>query len=151
MIRSLPATQPGTRPALKAAKSRVFLGLRALVAFVLTALQLLSALHFTLVPHTFSAALGGVVHMHGASPAVRTEPRTRTPNVRTETIAPDSLSCAVDLCPYADAPHGSLPGVEATVSGVVVFGTPRLLSEAPARSARTWRVFSNAPKTSPPV
>ena len=156
MIRSLPATRSPTRSARlapKAIKPRVFLGLRALVAFLIATLQLASALHFTLVPHTFSASLGGVVHVHGASERsqARAEPRVVKPHVQARMFATGSPSCAVDLCPFADAPHGSPACVAATVSGVAAFGAPALLSKAEARSPLARRVFLGAPKTSPPV
>jgi hypothetical protein len=138
------------RPATKAARARAFLGLRALVALLIALLQLTTALHFTLVPHTFSAALGGVVHVHGKA-GLRTELPAATRGGRSQALVADALSCALDVCPFADAAHGSLPCAAATVSGAVAFGAPGLLSEAAARSPRTRRVFLSAPKTSPPV
>jgi hypothetical protein len=150
MIRSLPAFRPSIRHAPKVARGRAFLSLRALVAFLVALLQLTSALHFTLVPHTFSAALGGVVHVHGDSPA-RAEPRLFTRHAHSPTLVAAALSCVTDLCPFADAPHGSVPCAAATVSGTAAFGAPSLLGEAEARSPNTRRVFLSAPKTSPPV
>jgi hypothetical protein len=150
MTRSLPALQSSARAVQTAAKGRVFLGLRALVALLLTLLQLASALHFTLVPHTFSAALGGVVHVH-SEPGVSAQPRVTSRTVHSQALVADALSCAVDLCPFADAPHGSLPYVVAEISGVAAFGAPSLLGAAEARSPNARRVFLSAPKTSPPV
>lgn len=138
------------RPRIRNRGTRVaagFFGFRALVAFAVALLQLVSVLHFTLVPHTFSAALGGVVHVHGGARA-SAEPK-RAP--RTPAIAQSSVSCAVDVCPYADAPGGSLPCDPPSVSGAVAFGEARLLAKAEARSASTRRVFLSAPKTSPPA
>ncbi len=132
--RSRPATVP-------------FLGFRALLAFLVTALQLVSALHFTLVPHTFSAALGGVVHVH-ADPVASTEVK-RVP--RAPAIGQVSLSCAIDVCPYADAPSSSLPFEPPAAIGSVAFGEARLLAKAEARAASATRIFLSAPKTSPPV
>jgi hypothetical protein len=149
MTRS-PASGRSGRPARKAGKVRVFLSWRALVATFVALLQLASALHFTLVPHSFSAALGGIVHVHGGSDA-RAEPRALTRAARSPAFVADAQSCAVDLCPFADAPHGSLPSVAARVSGSAAFGAACLLSEADARSPHARRVFSSAPKTSPPV
>jgi hypothetical protein len=123
--------------------------LRALVAFLIALLQLASALHFTLVPHTFSAALGGVVHVHDDSGA-RLQPRAMARSARSQ-LVPGAPACAPELCPFADAPHGSLPSVAATISGAARFGAPSLLGEADARTADTRRVFASAPKTSPPV
>ncbi len=42
-----------------------------LVACCLVLLQLLTALHFALVPHGFSAGLNGFVHEHAAHPPFR--------------------------------------------------------------------------------
>jgi hypothetical protein len=150
MTRSLPALESDARAVRTAAKRRVFLALRALVALLLTLLQLTSALHFTLVPHTFSAALGGVVHVHGEL-GVRAEPRAVTRGGHSPALVAGEPSCAVELCPFADATHGSLPDVGAEVSGVAAFGAPSLLGEADARSPDARRVFPSAPKTSPPV
>jgi hypothetical protein len=121
--------------------------LRALVALVIVLLQFASALHFTLVPHTFSAALGGVVHVHGGTRAHASSPRRGA----TPELLADAASCVVDICPFADAPHGSLPCAPATLSGVAAFGSPCLLTEAEARSPSARRVFLSAPKTSPPA
>jgi hypothetical protein len=151
MIRSLPALRLDRRPTKKAAQSRIFLGLRAFVALSIAVLQLASALHFTLVPHTFSAALGGVVHVHASSAGSRVAPQTLGRSSHAQALVADALSCVVDLCPFADAPHNSLPCVAATVSGAAAFGSVGLLSEAEARSPSARRVFLSAPKTSPPV
>ncbi len=150
MIRSHSTRRPSPRLAPKWVSARAMLGLRAVVALLITLLQLASALHFTLVPHTFSAALGGVVHVHAESGA-RAAPRVAKHNARSPEIVADALSCLVDICPFADAPHGSLPCGAATVSGAAEFGAPGLLSEADARAANARRVFPSAPKTSPPV
>jgi hypothetical protein len=149
MTRAPLALRPSPRAAKRAAKTRVFVGLRALVAFAVTLLQLASALHFTLVPHSFSAALGGVVHVHGASQS-RTEPRLGH-NQRSQAFVSDALSCAVDVCPFADAPHGSLPFAPSAVSGTATFGAATLLTETEPQHGAAWRVFLTAPKTSPPV
>ncbi|HEY4103473.1 MAG TPA: hypothetical protein VGM44_06260 [Polyangiaceae bacterium] len=123
---------------------------RALVGFLLVFLQLASALHFTLVRHTFSAALGGVVHVHGET---RREPAQRVSIQRSHAreLTNASASCLIDICPYADAAHGSLPETASRLSGVAHFGEPRLLGAAEAESPRSRRMLQSAPKTSPPV
>jgi hypothetical protein len=152
MIRSLPALRFSPRAAKKAAQRRMFLGLRGLIALFIAVLQLASALHFTLVPHTFSAALGGVVHVHGSSESqLARQALAHGPRAHAQAFAADAPSCVVDLCPFADAPHNSLPCVAAVVSGAAAFGAAGLLSEAEARSPSARRVFLSAPKTSPPV
>lgn len=117
---------------------------------VLALLQLGSALHFMLVPHTFSAALGGVVHVHTGS-AARAEPRAHAHGAQAPAWVADAPACAAEACPFASAPQGSLARAAAPVSGAVAFGAPSLLSAAEARSPHARRVFLSAPKTSPPV
>jgi len=124
--------------------------LQALIAFSLVLLQLSCALHFTLVPHTFSAALGGVVHVHGSSRA-RVAPRGVARAPHSPALVADALSCAVDVCPFADAPHGSLPFLAQAASHAATFGATSLLSETEPRAETARRVFLSAPKTSPPI
>ena len=135
------------RPNRRRRSARGFLGLRALIACLIALLQLTSVLHFTLVPHTFSAALGGVVHVHGGK-AASAEPQRVA---HTPAALPSTASCAVDVCPYADAPSSSLPCEPAELSGLVSFGEARLLAKAEARAERARLLFPSAPKTSPPV
>jgi len=135
------------KPNRRTRAARGVLGLYTLVGFLVTWLQLVSALHFTLVPHTFSAALGGVVHMHAEARAKEAPRRaSRTPVARASTLA-----CSVDVCPYANAPSSSPPCDPPEPSGAVTFGEARLLAKAEARAADTRRVFLSAPKTSPPA
>jgi hypothetical protein len=150
MFGTPPAFRPAPRPTKRGAKRRIFLGLRALLAFLVALLQLTSALHFTLVPHTFSLALGGVVHEHGdaGTSAQRSAP---TLHGHAQTLVAGASSCALDRCPFADAPHGSPPFLASTVSGVARFGAPALLAAAEARSPSARRVFLSAPQTSPPI
>jgi hypothetical protein len=120
------------------------------VALVVTLLQLVGALHFALVPHGYSAALGGLVHVHAAPRASEPRPaeaaQVHSPGLRT-----DSFSCLTDRCPVADAPHGSAPPSELLAAGNVAFGEARLLAEPAERSPQTRRVLGCAPKTSPPA
>jgi hypothetical protein len=113
-------------------------------------LQVVGALHFTLVRHGYSAALGGVVHVHAFS---RAEPRPQAKGAATRTTAltADTPSCGAELCPVANAPHASAPQIESLAAGVVTFGDARLLSECAACSSESQRLFLHAPKTSPPV
>jgi hypothetical protein len=129
--------------------------LRAFVAWLVTLLQVVGALHFALVPHTFSAALGGVVHVHGGSSAEahsRLAGRAASqPGSSSASLVADTLSCTADLCPAADVPPCSLLASAAHASGWVSFGEARLLGKRAARSPESQRVFFSAPKTSPPV
>jgi len=142
---SRPAVIPSNRNR-RPRVARGFSGLHTLIASLVTLLQLVSALHFTLVPHTFSAALGGVVHVHAARTAVQPKRVARAP-----AIAASATSCAVDVCPYADAPSSSAPCDPPAAAGAVAFGEARLLAKAEARAASSRRVFLSAPKTSPPA
>ena len=129
--------------------------LRAIVAWLVTLLQVVGALHFALVPHTFSAALGGVVHVHGRSNAeARSSLAGRgasQPGSGSASLVVGALSCTADLCPAADVPPCSLFAGAPLATGWVSFGEARLLGERAARSPESQRVFFSAPKTSPPV
>jgi hypothetical protein len=131
-----------------------FKSLRAFVALVVTLLQLVGSLHFSLVRHSYSAALGGVVHVHAASLA-RSEARSAAPSKSRGAQAPsatsDTPTCAADLCSAANAPQSTAPNFESLDAGAIAFGDARLLSEHPAPFAALRRVLLGAPKTSPPV
>ncbi|MEI9949790.1 MAG: hypothetical protein WDO74_12620 [Pseudomonadota bacterium] len=123
---------------------------RALLGLAVMVLQVLGALHFTLVRHGYSAALGGVVHVH-AFARVEARPEARRATPRTTALTADAPSCAAELCPVGDAPHGSAPQIELLAAGVIAFGEVRQLTERTACSSESLRVFLSAPKTSPPV
>ncbi|HYQ01287.1 MAG TPA: hypothetical protein VER96_21595 [Polyangiaceae bacterium] len=123
--------------------------LRALLGLVVIVLQVLGALHFTLVQHGYSAALGGVVHVHAAARAEQKLPNRVAP--RTATLVADLPACSAELCPEGNAPQSSAPQFELLATGFVAFGEARLLSERAASSGKSLRVFLSAPKTSPPV
>jgi len=123
---------------------------RALFGLAVIVLQLVSALHFALVRHGYSAALGGVVHVHASARAERRSP-TKAATPRTTTLTADAPSCGTELCPVGNAPHGSAPRIELLAAGVIAFGEARLLSERAAHARETQRVFLSAPKTSPPA
>jgi len=130
---------------------RVTTRLRALLALSIALLQIIGALHFWLVPHAFSAALGGVVHVHAAPSS---ETRALSSGHATagsgSSIIAGAPGCSTDSCPFADAPAGTPlaenPGAAAEVS----FGQPVLLAAASGSARPRARVLSNAPKTSPP-
>ncbi len=130
------------------AASRPLRVLPAFVAWLVTLLQVVGALHFALVPHTFSAALGGVVHVHAEGHARASEPQRGERGV---TLVSDAASCSVDSCPVADAPAGSVLPSAAIATGWVSFGGVSLLGERATQVAIARRIFLSAPKTSPPV
>ena len=124
--------------------------LQALLGLAVIVLQVVGALHFTLVRHGYSAALGGVVHVHALSRA-EPKPQTKRAAPRTTTLTADSPSCGAELCPVGNAQHGSAPRIELFAAGVISFGEARLLCKQAACSNKSQRVFLSAPKTSPPV
>lgn len=124
--------------------------LLAALGLVVIVLQVLSALHFTLVRHGYSAALGGVVHVHASTlTAQKSVPKRVLPG--TAAFVPDTPTCSAELCPDGNAPQGTVPHFELHAAGSVAFGQVRLLTERTARTSESRRVFLSAPKTSPPV
>ena len=124
--------------------------LRAWLGLVVIALQVLGALHFTIVRHGYSSALGGVVHVHGSARAEQ-KPRSHAVNSPVTAVTSDVPACAAERCPHANAPHGFAPHIGLAAAGMIAFGEVRLLSERGARASESSRVFPSAPKTSPPV
>lgn len=123
--------------------------MRALFGLAVIVLQVVGALHFTLVRHDYSAALGGVVHVHTFARAEqKAQAKSATP---TTALSADAPSCTPELCPVGNAQHGSPAQFELLASGVIAFGEARLLCKRAACSSQSQRVLSSAPKTSPPV
>ncbi|HEX2671286.1 MAG TPA: hypothetical protein VHM25_10470 [Polyangiaceae bacterium] len=124
--------------------------LQAALGLAVIVLQVLSALHFTLVRHGYSAALGGVVHVHeSARSAQKSAPKAALP--RTAALVAHTPACSTELCPDANAPAGAAPHFELLLAGSAAFGAVRLPSERAACTSESRRVFLSAPKTSPPV
>lgn len=123
-------------------------GLRVALALSIALLQLVSALHFWLVPHAFSAALGGVVHVDGVSSA-RSPARARSDAERGFTVG--SRACASDLCPFADAPAGTPLVAAAAAAEPLPFGQVALPRRTDDELTTPLRILLEAPKTSPPV
>ena len=123
--------------------------MRVFLALLLTSLQVIGALHFSLVRHSYSAALGGVVHVHASAHAEAKPAKVRGSQAPTATS--DTPSCSADLCAAANVPHSVAPQFESRDAGAVAFGAARLLSERAACVAAPSRVLLGAPKTSPPV
>ena len=117
----------------------------------MASLQLIGALHFSLVRHAYSAALGGVVHVHASTAHAETKPAIKRRGPQAPTAMGDTPSCSADRCSAANVPHGVAPEFESTDAGAVAFGAARLLSERAAWAAVSSRVLLGAPKTSPPV
>ncbi len=123
--------------------------LRALLGLVVIALQVLGALHFSLVRHGYSAALGGVVHVHSAARAEK--PQAKSTGQRAIALSAETPACGSELCPVGNAPAGFAPRIQLLVAGAIAFGEARLLRERTASISASRRLFSSAPKTSPPV
>ncbi len=133
-------------------RSPAFKSLYAFVAVAVALLQLAGALHYSLVQHGYSAALGGVVHLHASSRAEKPQARvTRVTAPGVALVSAEAPACGTELCSVASAPQSPALYFEPTVVGHVSFGEARLLGRALARSAEARRVFLSAPKTSPPV
>lgn len=124
--------------------------LRAALGLVVIVLQVLGALHFTLVRHGYSAALGGVVHVH-ASARAEQKPRSKLTPLRTLAVVADSAVCDSELCPEGNVPQSPAPHIQLLATGWIAFGSVRLLSEQATHPSESRRVFLSAPKTSPPV
>ena len=131
-------------------RSPAFNSVRASVAWLVMLLQLISALHFALVRHGYSAAQGGMVHAHQKvrAQAQLSDPAPRRHALR---VVADSSWCAGDRCPVADAAHSSAPHIESWCDAQVSFGEVRLLAERRALAAKSRGLLRQAPKTSPPV
>ena len=125
----------------------------SLIACCLVLLQLVTALHFALVPHGFSAGLNGFVHVHVH--AALGETRASTSHAERVAAGRPSLvsnaaSCGAESCPIGFAGPHSVLLAAAQASGllelaVIARALPALRSAVP-RS----RALLNAPKTSPP-
>ncbi len=124
-----------------------FSSVRACVAWFVTLLQVVSALHVALVPHGYSSTLGGVVHVHAAARAATAVP---APLERGPAVHATSATCSAERCLVADAPQSSPPRFALLAAGSAAFGDARLLSEREARTPESLRSFLSAPKTSPP-
>jgi hypothetical protein len=124
----------------------------SLVACCLVLLQLVTALHFALVPHGFSAGLQGFVHVHAALSEQRasTSHAERAPSSNRPALVSDAASCASESCPIGFAgPHSLL------LAAAQGLGLLELASIAPALAPSRFavprsRALLNAPKTSPP-
>ncbi|HEY5374887.1 MAG TPA: hypothetical protein VIK01_14490 [Polyangiaceae bacterium] len=122
-----------------------------LVACCLVLLQLVTALHFALVPHGFSAGLNGFVHVHAAFAEQRSG-AGHAEHVASQrpSLVSDAASCAPESCPIGFAGPHSLLLASAQAAGLLELAvTAQALP--PARFAvPCGRALLNAPKTSPP-
>lgn len=125
--------------------------LASVVALCLVLLQLVSALHFALVPHGFGAGLGGFVHLHRGRSARAEQPRraTELPSNR-PTLVAGVAACAPDACPLGFSGPPSRPVPPSQLCSLIWLPA---VSERVSRAHRACdrgRVLLSAPKTSPP-
>src|SRR5450432_3427911 len=125
--------------------------LACLVACCLVLLQLVTALHFALVPHCFSAGLNGFVHEHEAhgEQRVGASQAERVPSGQPSVVS-GVATCAPESCPIGFAGPHSLLLAAAQASGLLQLS---VVAQAlpPARLAvPRARALLNAPNTSPP-
>lgn len=121
---------------------------RAPVALSVLLLQLFTALHFALVPHGFTADLGGFVHVHAR--ATQASSSASRP-ARHVSVVSGSAWCTPDSCPIGFAgPVSALPA-SASLSGLIALPVVVAVPPRQRDPIGRARVLSNAPKTSPPV
>ncbi|MEI9948412.1 MAG: hypothetical protein WDO74_05380 [Pseudomonadota bacterium] len=128
--------------------------LGSVVALCLVLLQLVSALHFALVPHRFGAGLSGFVHLHrvlAAQPEqVQPSPATRrTPN--RPTLVAAIAVCAPDACPLGFSGPASRPVAASSLCSLLWLPTVREHISRDCSVRDRSRALLSAPKTSPPL
>jgi hypothetical protein len=128
--------------------------LASLVALCLVLLQLVNALHFTLVPHGFGAGLGGLVHLHravaGQSEHALTSGATQQTPDRPALVS-GVASCAPEACPLGFTGPPSAPVSPSQLCALIWLPTS---SDYEARDRVVLdrsRALLCAPKTSPPL
>jgi hypothetical protein len=129
--------------------------LALLVASALVVLQLVTALHFALVPHGFGAGLSGFVHVHAAASQAAPSRLALERRLEERRLAPELVnagaSCISESCPIGFAGQHSalLGGSQASALLADVVASPRALPSHYVTPRN--RVLLSAPKTSPPV
>ena len=135
---------------------RRVLPLESVVALCLVLLQLVSILHFALVPHRFGAGLSSLVHLareRTAEPqATRVQPRSATQAAADcPALVAQSAGCEPDACPLAFSGPPSRHVPPSQLSFLI------WLSEASEQEGQEHfaidrgRALLSAPKTSPPL
>jgi len=123
----------------------------SLVARCLVLLQLLTALHFALVPHGFSAGLNGFVHVH-AAPGEQRASTSHAERVASDrpALVSDAASCATESCPIGfTGPHSVLLAAAQASDLLELAVVAQTLPPFRVAVPRS-RALLNAPKTSPP-
>jgi hypothetical protein len=127
--------------------------LASVVALCLVLLQLVTALHFTLIPHGFGAGLGGLVHLHRAlagqrEHAAKSGASQQTPH--RHTLVSGIAACAPEACPLGFSGPASTPVRPSQLCSLIWLPAAR---EQGSRNLVVFdrdRALLSAPKTSPP-
>jgi len=127
--------------------------LASVVALCLVLLQLVNALHFTLVPHGFGAGLRGLVHLHRtlAGPrehALKSAATQQAPN--RPTLVSGIATCAPEACPLGFSGPPSTPVPPSQLSALIWLPAVSELVSCTRTVLDRSRALLNAPKTSPP-
>jgi len=128
--------------------------LASVVALCVVVLQLVSALHFALVPHGFNAGLSGFVHLHRARFA-QAERKLRStvtelPSNRPALVA-GVAGCAPDTCPLGFSGSPSRPVAANQLSSLIWLPAVGAYVSQTGTTADRSRALLSAPKTSPPL
>jgi hypothetical protein len=127
--------------------------LASVVALCLVLLQLVSVLHFALVPHGFGAGLRGLVHLHrvlGVESKQVSWGRGTQQAPNRPTLVAGVVSCAPEACPLGFSGHTSTAVSPSQLSALIWLPQAgELVSLAHGVWGRS-RVLLSAPKTSPP-
>jgi hypothetical protein len=116
-----------------------------LVALGLVLLQLVTALHFALIPHGFNAGLSGFEHVHRALVGAATERAPDRP-----TLVSGAPACAPEACPIGfSGPLSLLLSPAAFTARAALPSACASVSSARVALGRTPLLLT-APKTSPP-
>jgi len=126
----------------------------SILALCLVLLQLVTALHFSLVPHGFGAGSGGLVHLHRARSA---EPRRTVEDAATQrapvrpTLVAGSAACAPDECSLGFSGHTFRTPSPSRLSSLIWLPKAGQLSARADIVRGRNRALLSAPKTSPPL
>ena len=124
------------------------------VAACLVLLQLVTTLHFALVPHGFSAGLNGFVHVHSALHDSRIG-AVRDLNASSHSASSSwvrgSATCAPESCPVGFAGAHSLLFAASMCGALLAMVTVVQLAPAARFALSRSRILLSAPKTSPPA
>jgi len=128
--------------------------LESRVALCVVLLQLLSSLHFALIPHGFGGHSGGLIHLRGtaASKSVRALNSSATrPAPESPALVSRIASCEPEACPLGFSGQLSRPFLGSALSQIICLPAPHLLAGGTGLTVSRSRSLLSAPKTSPPI